>query len=141
MSVDPVWTEYYRDEMDAAWLYRQLAAFERDGSRRSIFDRLAHVEDAHVERWRSLFESHGANIPSHSPSLRTRALAWVAQIFGSSAVLPIIVRQESREVGSYLRLARHSRHQSTHDAAMAIATESAEHAQDLPDSMGREGEP
>ncbi|MBI4266284.1 MAG: VIT1/CCC1 transporter family protein [Acidobacteria bacterium] len=127
--------------MDAAWLYRALARSESDATRRSIFERLATVEDAHVQRWRALFAAHGGSVPAHAPSLRTRALAWTARWFGSSAVLPIIVRQESREVGSYLRLARRARHGSTHETAMAIATESAEHAQDLSDSMGREGEP
>jgi vacuolar iron transporter family protein len=141
VAVDPVWTEYYLDEMDAAWLYRQLAGSELDVSRRRIFERLSHVEDAHVQRWRGLFKAHGGDVPAHSPSFKTRTLAWMARRFGSSAVLPIIVSQESREVGSYIRLARGAEHQSTHDAAMAIATESAEHAQDLSESMGREGEP
>jgi vacuolar iron transporter family protein len=141
VAVDPVWTEYYRDEMDAAWLYRALARAESDTTRRSVFERLASVEDAHVQRWRGLFKSHGGAVPTHTPSLRTRLLAWVGRRFGSSVVLPIIVRQESREVGSYLRLARRPGSKSTQDTAMAIATESAEHAQDLSDSMGREGEP
>ena len=141
MAVDPVWAEYYRDEMDAAWLYRALARCERDPARRTIFERLVTVEDAHVERWRGLFQSHGGDLPSHAPSLQTRALAWTARVFGSSTVLPIIVRQETREVGSYLRLAERSRQKATQDAAMAIATESAEHAQNLSESMGREGEP
>ncbi len=141
MAVDPVWAEYYRDEMDAAWLYRLLASYERDPARRVIFERLATVEDAHVGRWRGLFQAQGATLPAHTPSLQTRALAWTARVFGSSAVLPIIVRQETREVGSYLRLARRSRQQSTRAVATAIATESAEHAQNLSESMGREGEP
>jgi VIT1/CCC1 family predicted Fe2+/Mn2+ transporter len=51
------------------------------------------------------------------------------------------VRQETREVGSYLRLAQRSQERSTEDAAMVIATESAEHAQNLSESMGRQGEP
>ena len=141
MAVDPVWTEYYRDEMDAAWLYRLLASYERDPARRVIFERLVAVEDAHVERWRGLFQAQGSDLPSHTPSLRTRALAWTARVFGSSTILPIVVRQETREVGAYLSLARRSHQQSTQDAAMAIATESAEHAQNLSESMGREGEP
>jgi VIT1/CCC1 family predicted Fe2+/Mn2+ transporter len=73
--------------------------------------------------------------------MQTRALAWAGRVFGSSTVLPIIVRQETREVGSYLRLARSSHQPSTQAAAMAIATESAEHAQHLSESMGRTGEP
>jgi VIT1/CCC1 family predicted Fe2+/Mn2+ transporter len=141
MAVDPAWTEYYLDEMDAAWLYRQLAAAEPDPQRRSIFERLVKVEDAHVERWRVLFQAAGGALPDHAPSFRTRVLASLGKRFGSSAVLPIIVRQESQEVSSYFRLARKSGQKSTKDAAMAIATESAEHAQDLSDSMGREGEP
>ena len=141
MAIDPVWTEYYRDEMDAAWLYRALAHAESDSARRSIFERLAAVEDAHVERWKGLFQTHGGSLPTPTPSLRTRLLAWVAAHFGSSLVLPIIVRQESQEVGSYLRLARRPGSKSTKDAAMAIATESAEHAQNLSESMGRVGEP
>ena len=36
-------------------------------------------------------------------------------------LLPVIVAQESREVGSYLNLARGAAHKSTHDTAMAIA--------------------
>ena len=141
MAVDPVWAEYYRDEMDAAWLYRLLASYERNPARQAIFERLATVEDAHVERWRGLFKAQGSDLPSHTPSLQTRALAWTARIFGSAAVLPIIVRQETREVGSYLRLARSSRQASTQAAAMTIATESAQHAQNLSESMGRQGEP
>ena len=141
MSVDPVWAEYYRDEMDAAWLYRVLASSERDSARRAIFERLAVVEDAHVERWRVLFMAQDSNLPSHTPSMQTRALAWTGRVFGSSTVLPIIVRQETREVGSYLRLARRSQEPTTQAAAMAIATESAQHAQNLSESMGRKGEP
>jgi VIT1/CCC1 family predicted Fe2+/Mn2+ transporter/rubrerythrin len=141
VAIDPVWAEYYRDEMDAAWLYRALASYERDPARKAIFERLVAVEDAHVERWRGLFAGQGGEVPSHEPSFQSRGLAWIARVFGSSTVLPIIVRQETREVASYLRLARRSRQQSTQDAAMAIASESAEHAQSLSDSMGRQGEP
>ena len=141
MAVDPDWSEYYRDEMDAAWLYRALASHERDPARKAIFERLVKVEEAHVERWKSLFRAQGADLPAFTVSFHSRALAWAGRVFGSSAVLPIIVRQETREVSAYLRLARHSRQRSTHDAAMAIATESAEHAQSLAESMGRAGEP
>ena len=83
MAIDPVWEHYYRDEMDAAWLYRQLASREREPSRRSIFERLAGVEDAHVERWRALFKANGGVAPEHSPSFQTRMLSWLGARFGS----------------------------------------------------------
>ena len=141
MPVEPAWVDYYTDEMDAAWLYRALARVERNAQRRTIFEELAKVEDAHVERWRTLFDEHGGTVPSHSPSLRSRLLAAVARMFGSGAVLPLIIAEESREVGSYLRLARGATDKTTQDTAVAIATESAEHAQHLSSSIGREGEP
>ena len=141
MPVEPTWSEYYTDEMDAAWLYRALARVERNVQRRIIFENLATVEDAHVERWRSLFHEHGGEVPPHTPSIRSRMLAAIARILGSGAVLPLIIAEESREVGSYLRLARQAADKTTHDTAVAIATESAEHAQHLSSSIGREGEP
>ena len=141
MPIEPAWTEYYTDEMDAAWLYRALARVERNTQRRAIFENLARVEDEHVERWRALFHEHGGEVPSHSPSVRSRMLAAVASLFGSGAVLPLIIAEEAREVGSYLRLARGATDKTTHDTAVAIATESAEHAQHLSSSIGREGEP
>jgi VIT1/CCC1 family predicted Fe2+/Mn2+ transporter len=141
MPVEPAWSEYYRDEMDAAWLYRALARVEANPQRRAIFDNLAKVEDEHVERWRALFHEHGGDVPPHSPSFRSRMLAAVARLLGSGSVLPLIIAEESREVGSYLRLARGATDKATHDTAVAIATESAEHAQHLSSSIGREGEP
>src|SRR5712691_1023511 len=141
MPIEPAWTEYYTDEMDAAWLYRALARVESNPQRRAIFDNLAKVEDEHVERWRALFQEHGGTVPSHSPSARSRMLALVARLLGSGSVLPLIIAEEAREVGSYLRLARGATDKTTHDTAVAIATESAEHAQHLSSSIGREGEP
>src|SRR5437764_6711054 len=127
--------------MDAAWLYRALARVESNPQRRAIFDNLAKVEDEHVERWRALFHEHGGEVPKHSPSMRSRMLAAVAHLLGSGSVLPLIIAEESREVGSYLRLARGATDKTTHDTAVAIATESAEHAQHLSESVGRQGEP
>ena len=99
MPVEPTWNDYYTDEMDAAWLYRALARVERNAQRRTIFENLARVEDAHVERWRSLFHEHGGEVPPHTPSIRSRMLAAVARILGSGAALPLIIAEESREVG------------------------------------------
>ena len=141
MPVEPGWAEHFRDEMDAAWLYRQLAAVERDERRRGIFEKLSRVEDAHAERWRELFAVNDAAPPSHAPSLRTRLLAFLGRTFGSSAILPFVVAEETREVGAYLRLADRSMQQPAHDAAVAIASESATHAKELSESIGGVGEP
>lgn len=141
MSSDHTWDEHYRDEKDAAFLYRQLAAVETDAARRALFERLALVEDRHVERWRELYEADGRALPLHQVSVKTRALAWIARRFGPGAILSLVLAEEGREVQAYLRLARSASQQRTQDAAAGIASDSAEHARELAALVGREGEP
>ena len=69
MSVDPVWAEYYRDNMDAAGLHRVLGGFERPAARRGIFERHVAVANAHVE-WAldtKVQEDLGVRPPSAAP--------------------------------------------------------------------------
>jgi predicted membrane protein (TIGR00267 family) len=138
---EPSWDEHYRDERDAAFLYRQLAAAETHHERRDLFARLAVVEDRHVARWEELFLEGGRPLPPYRTAIRTRALAWVAKQFGPGVVLPLVLAEEGREVQAYLGLARHSTDRQTHRAAVDIAADSAVHARELSEAMGRQGEP
>jgi VIT1/CCC1 family predicted Fe2+/Mn2+ transporter/rubrerythrin len=138
---DSSWDEHYMDERDAAWLYRELARVDRNRDRADLFQRLATVEDRHTAKWEELFHEAGRALPAYAVSRRTRLLASVARTFGPSSVLPLILAEEGREVQAYLGLARQSTHQHTHQAAVDIAAESAVHARELSDVMGREGEP
>src|SRR5918994_7760783 len=138
---DETWDEHYGDERDAAYLYRSLAAIEKDPERRTLFEKLAGVEDRQVQRWEELFRESGRPLPAYSTALRTRTLAWVARRFGTSLVLPMMLAEEGREVQAYLGLAHHSTNRLTHKAAVDIAADSAVHARELSEVMGREGEP
>jgi VIT1/CCC1 family predicted Fe2+/Mn2+ transporter/rubrerythrin len=140
-QADESWDEHFADEKDAAFLYRALARVEKDQVRRDLFERLAVVEDQHVARWETLFAEAERPLPRYATSRRTRMLAWVAKQFGPSSVLPLILAEEGREVQAYLGLARHSTNRQTHEAAVDIASESAVHARELSEVMGREGEP
>jgi len=140
--MDASWDEHYADEKDAAWLYRELARVDKNVERKDLFGRLAVVEDRHTARWEELFREAGRPLPAYAVARRTRLLAWVARTFGPSAVLPLILAEEGREVQAYLGLARHSSQQKTlHSAAIDIASDSAVHARELSEVMGREGEP
>jgi vacuolar iron transporter family protein len=138
---DETWDEHYRDERDAAYLYRALAAVERTPALIDLFEKLAAVEDRHAQRWEELFHAGGRPLPPYRTALRTRLLAWAARHFGPSLVLPLMLAEEGREVQAYLGLARQSTHGRTHAAALEIATDSAVHARELAEAMGREGEP
>jgi VIT1/CCC1 family predicted Fe2+/Mn2+ transporter/rubrerythrin len=140
-QADESWDEHYRDERDAAYLYRALAVVEPDHDRKELFERLAIVEDRHAERWRELFAQSGRPLPAYTTASRTRLLAWIAKRFGTSVVLPLMLAEEGREVQAYLGMARHASHRQTHQAAIDIASDSAVHARELSEMMGREGEP
>jgi VIT1/CCC1 family predicted Fe2+/Mn2+ transporter/rubrerythrin len=140
-QADESWDEHYRDERDAAYLYRALAVAEPDHDRKALFERLAIVEDRHAERWRELFAQSGRPLPAYTTASRTRLLGWIAKRFGTSVVLPLMLAEEGREVQAYLGMARHASHRQTHQAAIDIASDSAVHARELSEMMGREGEP
>lgn len=138
---DETWDEHFADEKDASWLYRRLASFDTNRERADLFGRLADVEDRHVAKWVELFRDAGRPLPAYSVARRTRLLAWVAKTFGPAAVLPLILAEEGREVQAYLGMARQSTNQKTHKTAVDIAADSAVHARELSQVMGREGEP
>ncbi len=138
---DETWDEHYRDEKDAAYLYRALAAVETDQEKRLFFDKLAVVEDRHAARWEELFEKGGRPLPAYATARRTKLLAWAARRFGTGLILPMMLAEEGREVQAYLGLARHSSDRDTHRAAVDIASDSAVHARELSRIMGRDGEP
>ena len=138
---DETWDEHYRDERDAAFLYRELAKVESEAERRGLFERLAAVEDRHTQRWEELFAAAERPLPPYQTAFRTRALAWMARRLGTGSVLPLMLAEEGREVQSYLGMARGTTNRVAQEAAIEIAADSAVHARELSEVLGREGEP
>jgi VIT1/CCC1 family predicted Fe2+/Mn2+ transporter len=133
---------HWQDEADAAFLYRALASVEPDEKKRSVYSRLAQVEDRHVEIWAKLLTELGHAPKAFKPTARSRLLAWLGRRFGPGFLLPHLLREEGREVKGYLDL-----HQKTPAGApggsesLLLARESAEHASELASISGRSGEP
>lgn len=133
---------HWQDEADAAFLYRVLAESESDQSKRSIYSKLAEVEDRHVQVWAKLLTSHGRSVSRHNPSARTKLLAFLGRRFGPGFLLPMLLAEEGREVKAYLLM-----HRSTASGvdgkgeALTLAKESAQHAEALNKIAGTTGEP
>lgn len=133
---------HWQDEADAAYLYRLLGTLEPDERKKSLYLRLAEVEDRHVQVWGKLLESHGRPPRRHSPTARTRLLASLGRMFGPGFLLPMLLAEEGREVKGYLEM-----HRTTaagvagKGESLTLARESAEHAQTLNQLAGRTGEP
>ena len=133
---------HWQDEADAAYLYRVLASAEPDAHKKSLYERLAEVEDRHVQVWAQLLSQHGRSRPLHRPSARTRLLAALGRSLGPRFLLPMLLAEEGREVKGYLDM-----HRSTASGvagkgeALTLARESAEHAETLNQISGKSGEP
>lgn len=135
------WREHLRDEADAAFLYRTLAELEAKPKRREVYGRLAEVEDRHTGLWRELLARHGVEVGHVAPSWRVRMIARIGRWLGPSALLPMLVRQEGREVKGYIDLYRQTESGPPRETARTLARESAEHATTLGALIGAEGEP
>jgi VIT1/CCC1 family predicted Fe2+/Mn2+ transporter/rubrerythrin len=141
-TTDGLVGHFLAEEIDAAYLYRELSAVESDPKRREVFRKLAEVEDRHVERWEQVLIEQGEKVSDvRLPSGRARLTAWLARKLGPGAVLPMILREEGREVAAYLKLARQSTDPSTSSTASDLAADSAMHAQELAGIIGKPGEP
>jgi VIT1/CCC1 family predicted Fe2+/Mn2+ transporter len=137
----PTWLHHLEDEADAAFLYRELARSERDPARAEVYRRLAAVEDRHVEVWRGLLADHGHAVAVPGPSGGARFRAWLARRFGPRLLLPMLLREEGREVKGYLNLYRSHPEGAEGPTALLLAKESKEHAETLAGLSGGAGEP
>jgi VIT1/CCC1 family predicted Fe2+/Mn2+ transporter len=133
---------HWQDEADAAFLYRVLAAAEPDARKKDLYTRLAEVEDRHVIVWANVLRENGREPGRFAPTTRTRLLAGLGKLFGPGFLLPMLLREEGREVKAYLDM-----HRSTPPGSpgatesLTLARESAEHADTLTRMAGRTGEP
>jgi VIT1/CCC1 family predicted Fe2+/Mn2+ transporter len=133
---------HWQDEADAAYLYRVLAEAESDTKKKDIYQRLAEVEDRHLEIWAALLVQNGRSPGRHRPTARTRLLAFLGRRFGPGFLLPILLAEEGREVKAYLDMHRETGvGVAGRDEALVLAKESAEHATTLNGIAGRSGEP
>lgn len=123
---------HWQDEADAAYLYRVLAEAEPDPKKRDVYRRLAEVEDRHTTIWGELLRDAGHPPGPHRPSGTTRLRAALGRRFGPGFLLPLLLREEGREVRGYMDLYRATPGGGVgRDESLLLARESADHARTL----------
>jgi len=137
------WLHHWQDEADAAFLYRSLASAEDDAKKRVIYQKLADVEDRHTQMWAKLLGDHGHTVPAAGPrpSRNARFMAWLGRRFGSRYLLPVLLREEGREVKGYMDLHRDTPTGDAKAVSLTLAKESAAHAETLAGLAGSKSEP
>jgi vacuolar iron transporter family protein len=137
------WLHHYQDESDAAFLYSVLASVEPDARKKSTYEKLAAVERRHTEMWAKLLADHGHALSAGgaAPSRTARLMAWLGRRFGPGYLLPLLLREEGREVKGYIDLHRDSSGEAARAVSLTLAKESAEHAGTLAGLVGGNAEP
>jgi vacuolar iron transporter family protein len=88
-------------EVDGAAVYLALAEAEKDPNLANIYRRLAAVESAHAEFWRSRLDRTTHQRTKFTPSFRARGLSWLARRFGPGFILPTIAATEMTGSSDY----------------------------------------
>src|SRR2546425_10714432 len=137
------WLHHWRDESDAAYLYGVLAGVERRQANHDVFLKLQAIERRHTEMWAKLLGEHGHPVPSDAaqPSLNGRFMAWLGGRSGARYLLPLLLREEGREVKGYMDLHRQASTDDARSVSLTLAKESAAHAETLAGLAGRAAEP
>src|SRR6266702_4746178 len=136
------WLHHWQDDSDAAYLYSELAAQEPDPGKQEIYRQLASVERRHTERWAKLLSENGRPVAvAPPPSAKARVMAWLGRRFGPRYLLPLLLREEGREVKGYMDLHRASPAGDAKAVSLTLAKESAAHAETLAGLAGSKSEP
>jgi VIT1/CCC1 family predicted Fe2+/Mn2+ transporter len=93
--------------------------------------------------WAKLLGDHGHPVPpgSPAPTLNARVMAWLGRRFGPRYLLPLLLREEGREVKGYMDLHRASPAGDAKAVSLTLAKESAAHAETLAGLAGSKSEP
>ena len=113
--------EYLKSELGAAAIYSALAEAERDAARADVFERLVQAEMRHAARWAEKLGIDADSLEPKGAGLKLLLVRWAAKSFGIDRVLPILVREEAKEIGAY----------ASDPEAQDIAREEHQHARVL----------
>ena len=93
--------QYLKSELEAAAIYAALAGAERDVDRADVFERLVQAEMRHAARWAEKLGIDTDSLKPKGSGLKLHLVRWTAKSFGIDRVLPILVREEAKEIGAY----------------------------------------
>ena len=88
-------------EIDSAAVYRAMAGVEESAPLASVYERLAEVEERHLDFWEQRLRSLGAEPGPRRPSWRARTMSFLAKRFGPRVVLPTVATFEQVDQGDY----------------------------------------
>ncbi len=94
--------ENWREEKQAAYLYRLVATRERDENKARLFRALAEAAEAQAAIWARQLEASGAAVPERLElTPRIRIVAWLIRVLGPRAIRPVLAAMKVRGLSVY----------------------------------------
>jgi VIT1/CCC1 family predicted Fe2+/Mn2+ transporter len=90
--------EHWREELQSAWLYREIARVEPDAAARTMFGELAAAAEAQAAHWASQVSPAPG---SFEPSRRARVVARLVRTLGARRMLPVLASMKVRGLSVY----------------------------------------
>ncbi len=89
------------EERQSAWLYRRIAARERDPVKQGMFATLSDAAERQAMYWSRQLEAAGRPTPEFMPSRRAHIVAWLVDRLGPSAMRQALAAIKVRGVSVY----------------------------------------
>ena len=92
---------YLEAELEAAAMYMAMAEIEKSPERAEVFRKLAQTEMRHASRWAEKLGLDASNLTPSKLDFRGRVYQLAARAFGTSRVIPLLVRGEAKDIAAY----------------------------------------
>lgn len=92
---------YWRDEMEAAEVYDQLAQRARGAETRELLLEMRDAERRHAERWEEQILTLGGELPRPPSLWKARWLGWLSRLVGQQRVFRQLEAVERQAVAAY----------------------------------------
>ena len=92
---------YLKAELEAAAMYRSLAEVDKGTFKEEIFLELVEAELKHAARWAEKLGLDVSRIEPAKSVFKVSMYRTAARIFGTSRIIPWLVRSEMKDIGIY----------------------------------------
>ena len=129
----------WRDEKEATMLYEQMALSETDPKKKSVYQRLADIENGHAELLEIELTKLGVDINKlkFKPRWRTRFLSLFGRIFGHTSLLRSLVRGENGAIAGYVKYASENVDEGLKENLTTMAVDEKSHFAVLSEMRGK----
>src|SRR5215471_13647679 len=91
----------WREEVETAQTYRDLAEREQDEKRKSVLLRMAEAEERHAQRWEKKLKDLGAEPPVLKNTIGRRFSRWWNKIAGAEIAIRRMEATEERQEAEF----------------------------------------